>query len=143
MLVKNLKIILNKSNFESKSYDICKEEEACKNLKVNILEYKYNSWCRKYDLVCDRSYMREQGKFVYFVFVTMSNFIIFFLLDRIGRKRSFVLLTGIFVGSCITASFVDNWYLRMALMGAANGCESTLSNIFNVILNETTGYYCF
>lgn len=107
-------------------------------MTLNKLEYDYGSWAKKYNLECDRMHMREEGQTVYFAFVTLVNFMIFILTDKFGRRPSFMLCGSVFIGSVLAACFVDDWFARMALMGAANGCESSFANLFNVIINEST-----
>lgn len=141
--VVNFLIFLIKSDEKRGTFFKCKEEEACKNLDLNKLEYDYSSWCEKYNLQCNQMNKREQGRTLYYIMNTTTNFVIFLFLDKFGRKVTFYFCGIIFISSVTASCFIDDWFIRMVLMGAANGCEGSFSNFFNVLLNESTSIIYF
>ena len=72
------------------------------------------------------------------MFNTLGCFAILMLLDRVGRQMTAWICSITVVTALTTSSIIDHWYLRMILMGLANGCEGCFSNLFNVLMNESS-----
>ena len=125
------------SNLETKKYYRCSEKKACSEPDSKIT-FTYGSWTKKYKLYCDRAGIRESGKSLFFVMNTVGCFTILNLIDRVGRKLTGWICSIVIISSLALSSVLDNWYIRMICMGLANGCEGCFSNLFNVLMNETS-----
>ena len=102
------------------------------------ITFTYDSWTWKYDLYCDKQGERELGKTLYFFMNTFGCFSILYLLDRIGRRNTAYFTAIVVVTVMSIASVVPHWYVGMLAMGLANGCEGCFSNLFNVIMSESS-----
>ena len=130
------------SNIIFHHYVGCPEEDACRDPKGKLF-FTYNSWTQKYGLKCDHEEDRSLGKTVFLVMNTIGCFTILSLVDRYGRKFTMILATTIIIISAISAATFDSWFVRMFLLGLANGCEGCFSNILNLLMNESSRNYNF
>ena len=60
------------------------------------------------------------------------------LIDKKGRKYTAITASSIIICMVFFAALFDNWYIRMVCLGIANGCEGCFSNLFNLIMNESS-----
>ena len=116
----------------------CTEQAACLQRPHSEFKFSYDSWTKKYGLYCEKEHMRENGKTLFFVCNCISSFGILMMLDLIGRKNTSTLCAGIIIVCSGIATVVDSWYWKMASLGLTLGCEGCFSNLFNLLMNESS-----
>lgn len=100
--------------------------------------YKFNSWTKTQNLVCDKRHMRSQGKFLSLLVNSLTCFTALNLSDLLGRKTTILTCTFLILSSLTAAFFAESYYIKMSLIGLAYGCEGSFASLFVFILNEVT-----
>jgi len=121
----------------SLNFQPCGEELACKTKGAQTL-FKFHSWSKQKNLVCNAHHIRENGKFIALLTNSIVCFLSLNLADVIGRKFTVLLNSAIILLSLLFAYIFSSYYLKMFFIGMAYGCEGTFSSIFTFIMNEVT-----
>ena len=137
MLVPIIYLLTPNSNHEAHIYYPCTEFDACKDPKGKIY-FLYEGWTQKYNLTCSFEESRSLGKTAFLVMNTLSCFLTMLLIDLKGRKFTAIAASSIIICMVFFATIFDNWYFKMVCLGIANGCEGCFSNLFNLMMNETS-----
>ena len=120
----------------------CKEQEACdlikKGSKTEFIYLQENNWTQKYDLICDRAYIRNNSKFAVLVINTILCLFLLSFSDLFGRKKLFQLASLLIICGMAVAVVMPNFFVKMIGLGMATGAEATFSGLFTIYINENT-----
>ena len=114
------------------------QAEACTKIDQCKFEYELDNWTKKYDLVCDREYIKNLMLTAMFLSASLSNLVTAFLIDTIGRKRVIVLCTGLFFMIGPSLYFIESFQIRMILCGVINSFNSNFTSSNTILVRELT-----
>ena len=120
----------------------CKEEQACDYLKRGLpAELHFiepDNWTQKYNLVCDRAYIRKHSRTIVLVINTIFSLFLLSCSDTYGRRRLFQLASLLVACGMVAAVVLPVFYLKMVGLAMATGAEATFSGLFTIYINENT-----
>lgn len=118
-------------------YIPCHEEIGCKTPGSKPF-FKFNSWTKEQNIICEKRIIRENGKFIALFTNAIVCFILLNLSDYFGRRLIIVFNSVVTVTSLLIAFVSQHFYTKMFFIGLAYGCEGTFSTLFVFLLNEVT-----
>jgi MFS family permease len=110
---------------------------ACKSPGSQTI-FRFNSWTASKHLTCDQRHFRGTGKFLALLVNSLTCFTMLNLSDLLGRRKVAVIASSLIIISLVLAYFMDNFYIKLILLGFAYGCEGTFTSLFNFIMNEAS-----
>lgn len=115
----------------------CSEDQACLTKGFEVV-FKFNAWTKSQNLICDKRHMRSQGKLISLLVNSVTCFSALNLSDLLGRKTTIFTCIFLILSSLTLAFLAENYFLKMALIGVAYGCEGSFASLFVFIMNEVT-----
>ena len=120
----------------------CKEQEACdlikKGIKAEIIYVQENNWTQKYDLICDRAYIRTNAKAGVLVMNTIFCFFLLALCDFFGRLNILKICSVFVATGMVLAMAVPFFSVKIFGIGLTAGAESTFIALFAILINESS-----
>ncbi len=93
---------------------------------------------QKYDLICDRAYIRNNAKTAILVMNTLLCFILLALCDILGRLNMLKICSLFVSAGMIIAVAIPDFWVRIFGIGLAAGGESTFIALFGILINESS-----
>lgn len=116
----------------------CLEDDYCSNKDSSRIFWAYDSWTKRYNVVCDDRALRNQMSFLLIFISSFIQFFMSYLQDYFGRRTLAWLFTGTMVFSGLLMLVIPGFILKMVFLGFAVGSLIVQFNSYGVIMSEIT-----